>query len=349
MESARLTSDRVARSLGEMMQAPSSDVVIRDLPNGHASGAMVQVGPIVFLIEWRSSGDATHVASALDQLRTSARRAPKRAIPLVVVPFMGSVGSELCEKAGVAWLDLSGNAHIVAPAVRVHVQGRPNRFKRKGRPSTVFAPKSARIARWLLIHAEEAFSQRELARATGVDEGLTSRIVKRLEQDELVARDDRGAVRVAKPDALLDAFREAYDFNKHAVTHGHVAARSGDALLGGLTDSLKRRDVEYAVTGLGAAWLWSRFAAFRLLTVYLHEPASPSLLAEIGFREESRGANVWLVVPNDEGVFHGASEREGVPCVHPVQVYLDLKDQPERAGEAATKLRSELLNWRRNA
>jgi hypothetical protein len=30
----------------------------------------------------------------------------------------------------------------------------------------------------------------------------------------------------------------------------------------------------------------------------------------------------------------------GVPCVHPVQVYVDLKDQPERASEAAEHLRA---------
>jgi len=63
----------------------------------------------------------------------------------------------------------------------------------------------------------------------------------------------------------------------------------------------------------------------------------------MGFHEEQKGENVWLVVPNDEGVFHGATEREGVRCVHPVQVYMDLKDHPERSAEAAEQLRAQLL------
>jgi hypothetical protein len=63
----------------------------------------------------------------------------------------------------------------------------------------------------------------------------------------------------------------------------------------------------------------------------------------LGFHEEQRGENVWLVVPNDEGVFDGAAEREGVRCVHPVQVYLDLKDHPERSTEAAEQLRAKIL------
>jgi hypothetical protein len=64
---------------------------------------------------------------------------------------------------------------------------------------------------------------------------------------------------------------------------------------------------------------------------------------EMGFHEQPRGENVWLVVPNDEGVFHGAAERDGIRGVHPVQAYLDLKDHPERSAEAAEQLRKQLL------
>ncbi|MGO8930922.1 MAG: hypothetical protein ACLQU3_29035 [Limisphaerales bacterium] len=56
-------------------------------------------------------------------------------------------------------------------------------------------------------------------------------------------------------------------------------------------------------------------------------------------RGELRGENVWLVVPNDEGVSEGAAEGEGIRCVHPVQAYLDMKDHPERSAEAAEQLR----------
>jgi hypothetical protein len=45
------------------------------------------------------------------------------------------------------------------------------------------------------------------------------------------------------------------------------------------------------------------------------------------------------VLPADDGVFDGARVVEGVPCAHPVQVYVDLKDQPERATEAADHLK----------
>lgn len=348
MDTARLTPDRVARTVGELIEVPAGEVSIQQRPKGRSSRLVLKAGGLVFRVEWRSAGDAAHVVDALHRLVGESVQGPKRSIPLVVVPFMGEVGKELCDKAGVAWLDLSGNAHIAAPRIRVHVEGRPNRFKRRGRPPSVFAPKSARIVRWLLIHSKSAFSQRELARLTGTDEGMTSRIVKRLENQQLIERDDRGSLRAAKPDALLDAFREQYQFERHDILRGHIAARSGDALLRATAEAFERRGVDHAATGLGAAWLWTKFVGFRLVTFFLREHPSAAVLQEIGFREDARGANVWLVVPSDEGVFHGAAERNGVRSVHPVQIYLDLKAHPERAPEAAAQLRSERLTWRRD-
>jgi hypothetical protein len=99
----------------------------------------------------------------------------------------------------------------------------------------------------------------------------------------------------------------------------------------------------YAATGLVGAWLLTGFASFRLVTLYLKDEPSPEFLVELGFREQERGANVWLVVPNDEGVFYGGQTRDEVPCVHPVQIYLDLKFHPECSAEAAEYLKEKYL------
>ena len=267
-------------------------------------------------------------------------------IPLVTVPFMGPTGRERCAEYGISWLDLSGNARIVAPGLRVLIEGKPNRYKRRGRPSTAFAPRSSRIARWLLIHPTDPLTQRELANATGTDEGYTSRVVAKLDDEGLIVRDKTGAIRPRDPDLLLDAWLETYDFNKHEVMRGHVAARSGDTLLRQLSDRLNRASVQHAATGLAAAWSLGHFAGFRIASVFLRQEPSSDLLAGLSFREDDRGANVWLIVPNDDGVFHGASMRNGIHCVHPVQAYLDLHAHPERARDAARELRSEHLRWR---
>ena len=343
--SAKEAIQQATEMLAEWLGVEGKDVCRQKAMQSRGVYAVLEVGKRVFVIKWKSSGAAAVVSDAAERVRAHAVGVSKNAIPLVVVPYMGEVGRERCEQAGVQWLDLSGNARIVAPGVHILVVGRPNRFKPRGRPSTAFAPKASRITRWLLIHNHRCLTQREIALATDMDEGYTSRVVGRLEDDKLVIRDKKGAIRARDPNLLLDAWREEYDFEKHRVLRGHVAARSGDALLGGLAETLRESEVDHAASGLGAAWLINRFAGFRLVTFYTREQPSAALLDRLSFREEGRGANVWLVVPNDDGVFHGASQQAGVRCVHPVQIYLDLGAHPERAAEAATELRERNLSW----
>jgi len=340
--------EEVPKRLAELLAVPLSRIKVQRQPaagRGKPEGAdlLVAAGDFNFVVELKTTGEAGAVAIAARSARQFAEHWKKKSIPLVAVPYMGELGQRLCEEADVCWLDLSGNAHLVAAGLRVTIEGKPNQFKRPGRPRSVFAPKSARIVRRLLIEPESTFSQRALAKATGLDEGFTSRIVRHLEEQRLVARDAAGELKVADYDALLDAWREAYDFSKHHIVRGHIAARSGDEILRRVSDQLKRDKLEHAATGLAGAWLLNQFAGFRLVVFYVGQMPSAEARQEMGFHDEQKGENVWLVVPNDEGVFDGAAEPGGIRCVHPVQLYMDLKDQPERSAEAAEQLRAKVL------
>jgi hypothetical protein len=298
-----------------------------------------------FLVEYKVSASAGPLVGAVDQLKKYADANQDKGLPLIVVPFMGQVGRELCDRSGMSWLDLSGNAKIVAPGLKIRVEGRPNKYSDRGRPPNMFAAKSSRIARQLLLCPKQFQTQAELARQTGLGDGYVSKIVRRLEQEQYLDANDEGAVRPRNPNLLLDAWHDTYDFNRHRIIKGHVPARSGDELLQRIVKSFSREKLEYAATALSAAWLLTNFAAFRLVTLYVPEMPSRSLLKQIEFSDEPKGANLWLVLPDDEGVFHGSKTQAGIQCVNPVQVYLDLKEQPERAKDAAIELRKKLLNW----
>jgi hypothetical protein len=340
--------DGISQRLAELLAVPMSRVSVKLEPSipgdeGNRADLAVSGGGLKFAVEWKASGSAAAVAMAIRTVHRFVEKSREKFIPLVAAPYLGEVGQKLCEEAEVCWLDLAGNAHLVAPGLRVNIQGKPNVFKRPGRPRSLFAPKSSRIARCLLVEPARPFSQRELAKVSGLDEGFTSRIVRQLEEQRLVLREASGAVKVADFDALLDAWREAYDFSKHHIVRGHIAARSSDDVLRQLAVQLKRGKMEHAATGLAGAWLLNQFAGFRLVVFYVGKIPSANEQQEMGFHEEQRGENVWLVQPNDAGVFHGSAEREGIACVHPVQIYLDLKNHPERSAEAAEDLRKKLL------
>jgi len=334
--------DLAVQRLEDLLDLGSAGVYRED-PSGRLD-LLLDLGTHTFAVEWRASGGASSVAMAAEQLHRAVDTVGEGVIPVVAVPYMGQVGRERCEKAGVNWLDLSGNARISAPGIRVRIEGKPNQYRRRGRPSSAFAPKASRITRWLLMHPERWVTQRDMAQATMMGEGYTSRVVSRLEDQGLIVRNSEGAVRPRDPDLLLDAWKEDYDFSKHRILRGHIPARSGHELLDKVADRLHAEDLRYAVTGLAAAWLLTEFAGFRLLTVYASGVPQEDVLRLLSIHPEERGANVWLVTPKDDGVLHGASEYRRMQCVHPVQAYLDLLHHPERAREAATELRKQTLN-----
>lgn len=341
LPSEEVMAKQLRATFGELLAVPKSKVEVR-APRD-TSTVLSALGH-TFVVEMSRSGSAGPVADRAQRASSSAEQISNAAIPVVAAAFMGDSGKKACDDAGVSWFDFSGNAKIVAPAMRIIVDGKPNRFRTRGRPSSAFAPKSARVSRWLLTHIETAFTQREIAQETGVSEGLVSRVVARLEEDRYLKRDADGRVQVASPKLLLDAWREEYRFDKHTIIKGHLPARSGDALTRLVSDLLAQADVNHAATGLAAAWQLTPFAGFRLATFYADYGAIEALEAH-GFHEDPRGANLWLVQPNDTGVYQGAALQDGVACVHPVQVVLDLDAQPERAKEAAEQIRTAILGW----
>ena len=176
--------------------------------------AVVTAGGNTFVVECKSSGSLSQIAMAVHQLVQAHEHFPDPVIPLLAVPYMGESARAHCKQNGVAWLDLSGNARIVAPGIFYQDLGHPNRFRRPGRPESAFGPKGSRITRQLLMDPETSVRQRALASSTGLNEGHVSRIVGKLVDTGLVERGDDG-IRVVDADLLLDAWREESRFERH--------------------------------------------------------------------------------------------------------------------------------------
>jgi DNA-binding transcriptional ArsR family regulator len=279
----------------------------------------------------------------------AARRAQRYAgeviggLPTVVVPHMTPAGIEAAESVGVGWFDLAGNAHLMAPGILLHVEGVPANIRRPGRPASAFAPRSARVARAMLVEPERHWTQKELIDATALAQGMVSRTLSRLTDLRLVDQDDQGRYWVPSPGDLIEAWRDEYDYRRNEIVPAHMTG-SGIGLARDLVGRLRSAEVGCALTGLPAAWLCDGFAQFRLVSVFVE--GSPLRAAELaGLRVGEQGANVHLIRPAEDGVYYGSREIDGVRCVHPVQTYLDLSGLPERAAEAAEHLRQACLEY----
>lgn len=338
-----MAAQQIPRLLKQWLDSPVETELAVRLGDQEAD-IVARTSNSVLVIEVKGTDDVAVLERGCHQLEAYIREMAD-AVPVLVVPYMGPKARAFVQGRGMSWLDLSGNADIRGPGLRILVQGRPNRFATPGRPSTAFSPKASRLSRAMLVEPERWWLQAELAEATQLSAGYVSKVISRLQEDRLVERADDGRLRPKAPSLLLDAWSQVYDFSRHEVSRCHAVGRTGAAVLERLAGELDRRgDLTWAATGLAAAWQLNRHADFRLVTVYVSKPLlDPELL---GLRPVERGENVWVVVPRDEGVLYGSQEVEGVCCAHPVQVYLDLSGHPERAREAASHLRSHHLGWK---
>ena len=301
------------------------------------------LGGAPFVVEVKADGGVAAVQRALDGLQAAADAAR-----IVVVPFMSPAGRERCEASGVSWIDLSGNARLRVQhgdlRVAVHVEGKPDAFRGPGRPRNAFAPKAARVVRLLLADPARRLTQSEIAEATGLGPGYVSRIVRHLEDERLLDRDDDRAVWPPDPGLLLDAWTDADAF-RHEVLTGHVPGRSGEERARRLQDTLVVHGLRHAFTGLAAAWAYTHAAAFRSVACYVAGDAAARsrALADAGFRADTNAPNTRLLLPADEGVFDGVRKFSGLECVSPVQAAVDLAHEPERAAEFREALRERAL------
>ena len=302
-----------------------------------------------FSLKWKSRDDAPIIAEAIARLKLGHGKT----IPLLAVPFMGEAGRRMSAEAGISWIDLAGNAYIQGPGLLIRLLENP-RPSRAGRPANVFAPASSRLIRAVLMSEGQVLSHRDLVESSGLDKARVSRLIPRLEAMGAIRRvagkDGRPRFLAICPNAVLKAWLQAYDFSKHSIRRGFVLeeGRSAESVALGLMRKISQAlgpGSRHAFTGLAGAWLHAPFATHRLVTVLIDADPATGTLLSLGFHEEDAGANVWLVRPNDPSVFVGASSVQGLPVAHPIQVYLDLKAQPERSTEAAGALAKRELTF----
>jgi hypothetical protein len=306
--------------------------------SSHAPDALVYVDDMNFVLAIKMKATSESILNGVYQLKHYLINIDETVIPLLIVPYMGDAGSGLCKREGISWMDLSGNANIRSKGLIVNVSGRPNHFQRRGRPQSLFAAQNSRLARWLLLNPDSTYTHSDLVEHTRLDPGYATRILHRMMAEGYVKRSADRRYRLVDGPRLLQDWYISQSFNKHKVVAGSCFSTSGSMLVRELALQLSGSATRYAFTGLAAAWLYTKHVSFILTTLYVDAPIDQPLMDHLGFHADARGANTWLVQPSDDGVFDGTRLVDGAQCVHPVQVYIDLKDQPERAAEASSEI-----------
>lgn len=282
------------------------------------------------VVEVKANGQPRLARDAVNQL-LRYRIAFPEAYGVFMAPYISPEAAEICANDGVGYLDLAGNCRLSFGQVFICKEGIRNPFPQKRDLRSLYAPKSARVLRVLLLSKSEWKTQ-ALADEAGVSLGQVANVKKRLLDREWIAEGDAG-FRLTNPQGLLTDWAENYTYRKNTV-RDFYSMKETDELESALVKACVELDIPYAFTGFSAARRIAPAVRGQRTMSYVGN-IPEGLLERVGLKEVPSGANVSLMIPYDEGVFYGARDVEGLRVVCPVQLYLDLKGYKGRGEEAA--------------
>ena len=278
-----------------------------------------------------------------DLLDTLAHRAAPREHPwLLVTPRLSDRFVDLCRKAGVACLDLNGRVWIRRGPVLVDRSPSTSRepVLAAAPEPDLFSAKSSRVPRAFLA-PRPAWTQADLATITGVSRPLLSRLLENLTQQGFVRRDGpprNSRWTIAQPDALLD------EWARRDVWPRRVVLQQYSILAPSLEKAARQLLAMLGPSGLVfTQWFAAQFrhpyTEPPVLSAYVATWPTAETLRILNAREVTTGGRLWLLRPQDEGVFQFTQTVQDLPLVSDAQIYLDLLQVGLRGPDQAKALR----------
>jgi hypothetical protein len=258
--------------------------------------------------------------------------------PLVVVArFLSARTRERLREVDLGYIDLTGNIRIAipTPGLYIETQGASEDPDREERPArSLRGVKAGRIVR-ALTDRKQPPGVRELAKGTKIDAGYVSRVLAFLDSEALVTRVGRGRTQGVDWPALLRRWAQEAPLESRGTVRTYLEPRGQSAHLARLAHS----DERYVVTGSVAAATLAPLAPARLATIWIRDAAAAA--TRLNLRPAESGANVLLIEPNDDWVFEGALQQNGIWYAAPSQLAADLLTSPGR-GPAEGE---EMISW----
>lgn len=264
---------------------------------------------------------------------------------VVLAPHVPEPLAADLRQAGINHADLNGRLFLSTGWALIDRRPAGRRHRGPEAAFDVFAAKTSRLARCLLAHRDQEWTQEELTVRTGLSRGLVSRALAHLTEEEYVRQEAKATrtkparYRLQSFDRLLDAWQGADRWVERADVHQFsVLTSEVSELAADVRELLRNKDGQS--TGVFTQWFAARlrhtYTDSPVVSVYVRNLPETTLRFA---RPVPNGGNLWFIVPKDEGVFQEVQEVDGFPLACDAQIYLDLQQVGGRGQEQATALR----------
>jgi hypothetical protein len=327
---ARLPRDWRLGAKRDVALGPSRVDLVIELtsPAGEAATLAIEIKRVL---------EPRQVPEAAEQITTLAAVARDGAVPVVAAAYLSPRARELLVDFDVGYIDTTGNARLAvsSPGFFMMTPGAErDPWPQQSDLQSLRGRGTARALR-AIIDTAPPFGIRELASATGASAPTISRVIELLERDAIVTREPRGPVLAVDWEAAIRRWAQDYEQTSSNAATMYLEPRG----LPALETKLAATKLTYAATGAFAAQRFDPIAPARIATLYVDDVTRAA--ERLDLRQTDAGANVMLLEPFDPVVFDRTIERDGLRCVAPSQLAVDLLTGPGREPSQG----EEILAW----
>ena len=290
----------------------------------------------VLAVEIKRTLEPRDVLQAVQQISMITPGALPRAVPVVAAAYLSPRARALLRDRGVGYADTTGNVRIEVstPGLFIATDGADHDPWPRDHKLRSLRGRGAARAMRAIIDTSPPCGVRELAQSTGASAPTLSRVLDLLEREAIVTR-TRGAVSTVDWQAAIRRWAEDYDQTDSNRPTTVLEPRS----LPAIEKKLGATKIAYAATGALAAQRFDPIAPARLAAIYVTDAIQA--IDRLDLRETEVGSNVVLLEPLDPVVFDRTVDRDGLRCVAPSQLAVDLLTGPGREPSQG----EQMLKW----
>lgn len=312
---------------------------------------MIDGGPVDFAIELVGQAYPRDIARAIDLVKSAQPEGDIPVIPLVAAEALSPGAKELLRQEDIAYFDRRGTLHLRWRHWIIDIQ----QIEAKAAPSArhgalnLFTGARAGVVLAVLHSRREWLHVTELATMAQTTGFTCSTVLQELERLEWCESEGSGRTRrrrLVKPNALLDAWAQAWPPKKEKRSHWYCfTPPAPGGVQRRLSDALQKSSPSFpwAFTGAAPANVYAPLLTAVSDAEIIVPPGHAARFAgRLGLEPADKGFNVTIIERDASSLLFRKDDADGLWSASPFILYLDLLDGRGRNKELAENVRAKM-------
>lgn len=323
------------RFVNTFLKIPAIDKceILNDIENGFIAELELDGGILLMLqVQVLNRAYPQQIKEVIDSLD----HGKQKVYTVIIAHYVSDLSAELCEKSDIGYIDEAGNCLIKTHTIYISEKGNPNKIKSKQEMKTVFDPSfvvSSKILRYLMKDVKRRWKLKYLADEVKCSIGQVSK-VKNYLCDQLWAEMTLDGLAIIDAKAIMIAWSKEYSVRKNnsrsLYTLEPIAAFETK-----VQNLITKNGISCYLTGFSGGVRYTPVVRYNKAQIIVRPEDYREFVINSECKEVETGANISIIIANDDELLIDSRIIEGNMVASPVQIYLDCMQNKGRGEEIA--------------